>query len=78
VTLVLPQPARFRLTDSKAACFGEVFGLVRNNLSIYLITLVMAWVASLIGSLGLLVCGVGWLVTYPYADGYRSPIARPI
>jgi hypothetical protein len=70
VTLVLPAAtAKFAATNDLGAAFrfGEVFGLVRNNLSIYLITLVMAWVASLIGGLGALVCGVGWLVTYPYA-----------
>ena len=47
--------------------FGEVFGLVRDNFSTYLITAVMIWVANLIGGLGVILCGFGWLVTYPYA-----------
>lgn len=47
--------------------FGEVFGLVRENFGTYLLTLVMSWVANLIGGLGALVCGVGWLATRPYA-----------
>jgi Protein of unknown function (DUF4013) len=70
VTLVLPAAVAFFADagDLGAAFrFGEVFGLVRNNFSTYLVTLVMSWVASLIGGLGALVCGVGWLFTYPYA-----------
>jgi Sec-independent protein secretion pathway component TatC len=47
--------------------FGEVFAFVRENLSTYLLTFVMSWVANLIGSLGSLICGVGWLVTGPYS-----------
>ncbi|MFC2031658.1 hypothetical protein ACFLWA_13140, partial [Chloroflexota bacterium] len=47
--------------------FGDVFAFVRNHFSIYILVLVIGWVASLIGGLGLLVCGVGVLVTAPYA-----------
>lgn len=47
--------------------FGEVFRLVRENFGTYLLTLVMSWVANLIGGLGVLVCGVGWLATRPYS-----------
>ena len=47
--------------------FGEIFAFVRENLSTYLLTFVMSWVANLIGSLGSIICGVGWLVTGPYA-----------
>jgi hypothetical protein len=52
---------------SAAFRFGDVFALVRDNFVTYLLVLVIGWVASLIGGLGLLVCGVGVLVTAPYA-----------
>jgi hypothetical protein len=47
--------------------FGDVIAFVRDHLKTYLITFVMSWVASIIGSLGTIVCGVGWLVTAPYS-----------
>lgn len=47
--------------------FGRVFSLVRNNFSTYLIVLVMSWIASLIGGLGVIICLIGWLATYPYS-----------
>jgi hypothetical protein len=53
---------------TKAFRFGEVITLVRNNISLYLITFLMSWVASFVGGLGFLVCGIGWLVTAPYAQ----------
>ncbi len=31
------------------------------------ITFVMSWVAQIIGNLGAVVCGIGWVVTVPYA-----------
>jgi len=52
---------------SAAFRFGDVFRFVGDNLSTYLITFIMSWVANLVGSLGSVVCGIGWLVTYPYA-----------
>jgi hypothetical protein len=53
---------------SAAFRFGDVFNLVRNNFGTYLIVLVIGWVASIISGLGLLACGVGFLVTAPYAS----------
>jgi hypothetical protein len=47
--------------------FGDVLAFVRDNLATYLITFLMSWVANFIGQLGSAVCGVGWLVTVPYA-----------
>jgi hypothetical protein len=47
--------------------FGEIWALVRDNFSTYLIVLVMSWVASLIGGLGTIICLVGWLATVPYS-----------
>lgn len=52
---------------SAAFRFGDVINLVRENFGTYLIVLVIGWVASLIAGLGLLACGVGFLVTAPYA-----------
>jgi Sec-independent protein secretion pathway component TatC len=52
---------------SAAFRFGEVLSFVRDNLATYLITFLMSWVANFIGQLGSIVCGIGWLVTVPYA-----------
>jgi hypothetical protein len=61
--------ASFVAKDDMAAAFrfGDVFALVRDNFVTYLLVAVLSWVASIIGGLGLLVCGVGVLVTAPYA-----------
>jgi len=69
VSIVLPAAIAFYAdTDDLSAAFrfGEVLALVRDNLKTYIVTAVMSWVASLVGSLGSLVCGIGWLVTAPY------------
>lgn len=47
--------------------FGRVFSLVRNNFSTYLIVLVMSWIAGLLGGLGVIICLIGLLATYPYS-----------
>ncbi|MBI9047001.1 MAG: DUF4013 domain-containing protein [Anaerolineaceae bacterium] len=47
---------------------GEVFGLVKAAPVAYLIVIVGSIVASLIGSLGTLGCGIGVLLTMPYAQ----------
>lgn len=65
-------PAAFgRLADqgslAAALRFSDVIGLVRRNFSTYLVTVLMSWVASIVGGLGKLVCGVGWLATIPYS-----------
>jgi hypothetical protein len=69
VSIVLPAAtAVFAATNDLAAAFrfGDVFALVRDNLSTYLITFIMSWVASFIGGLGGIVCGVGAFLTAPY------------
>lgn len=69
ITIVLPAAtAIYAATGDLAAAFrfGEVFALVRDNLSTYLITLVMSWVASFLGGLGGVVCGLGSFLTAPY------------
>lgn len=57
---------------SAAFRFGDVVALVRDHFTTYLITAVMVWVAGIIGGLGLLLCGVGWLFTTPYASFVTS------
>jgi hypothetical protein len=69
ISIVLPAAIAFFAAEddlSAAFRFSEIFTLVRENLSTYLITFIMSWVAQLIGGLGSLVCGIGWLVTAPY------------
>lgn len=70
ISILLPAAIAFyaaRNDLSAAFRFGEVIAFVRKFLSTYLITFVMSWVASLIGGLGSVVCGVGALVTLPYS-----------
>jgi hypothetical protein len=70
MSIVLPAAIAFYVAhDDLGAAFrfGEVFAFVRNALSTYLITFLMSWVAQFIGQLGSIICGVGWLVTVPYA-----------
>ncbi len=70
MSIVLPAAIAFYVAhDDLGAAFrfGEVFAFVRDNLSNYLITFLMSWVAQFIGQLGSVICGVGWLATAPYA-----------
>ena len=70
VALVLPAAvAKYVVNDDLSAAFrfGEVISFVRKNLTTYILTAVMSWVAGLIGSLGTSLCGIGWLATYPYS-----------
>jgi hypothetical protein len=69
MSLALPAAIAFFAADDDLGAafrFGDVFGLVRDNIGTYLITWVMSWVANLIGEAGSLVCGIGWLLTFPY------------
>jgi len=71
ISIVLPAAiASYADTDDLGAAFrfSDIFALISNNLSTYLITFVMSWVASLVGSLGAFVLGIGWLVTAPYGS----------
>jgi hypothetical protein len=70
VALVLPAAVAFYVVhDDLAAAFrfGEVVRFAYKNLTTYILTAVMSWVAGLIGGLGTWVCLVGWLATYPYS-----------
>jgi hypothetical protein len=69
MSIVLPAAIAFYAAEDDLGAafrFGDVFGLVRDNLGTYLITWVMSWVANLIGEAGSLVCGIGWFLTFPY------------
>ena len=52
--------------------FGDILKWVRDHFTTYLITAVIAWVASIVSGLGLLVCLVGILFTAPYATFVTS------
>ena len=70
VALLLPAAVAFYVVNddlSAAFRFGAVVRFTRQSISTYIITAVLAWVASLIGGLGSSVCLIGWLATYPYS-----------
>jgi len=89
LSIVLPAAIGFYVDrDDLGAAFrfGEVLSFVRDNFKTYLLTFVMSWVAGLVGSLGALVCGIGWLVTGPYSymvtghlygQAYRTAMGQP-
>ncbi|MFC2031657.1 DUF4013 domain-containing protein [Chloroflexota bacterium] len=70
MSVVLPAATAFYAAEDELGAafrFGDVFSLVREHLSTYVTTFLMSWVAGLIGGAGGIVCGIGWLVTLPYA-----------
>jgi hypothetical protein len=70
ISLVYPAAVAFFAAEGEMGAafrFGDVFAFVRDNIATYLVTFLMSWVASFIGNLGSLVCGIGWLLTMPYA-----------
>lgn len=70
ITILLPAAIAFFVAEDELGAafrFGEVISFVRDNLSTYLVTFVMWWVASIVGSLGSLLCGIGVLATTPYS-----------
>ncbi len=44
--------------------FGELWAFIRENLSNYLIAIVLAWIASIIAGFGIILCGIGVVFTY--------------
>jgi hypothetical protein len=85
VGLLLPAAIAFFAVDGQlnsAFRFSEVIAFVRKNFSNYLIVLVLTWAVWLLAWLiGGIVCGIGLLVTIPYAvmvvghlygDAYRQ------
>ena len=90
ITLALP-PAlgRYLETGDLAAAFrfGEVFALMRDNIGAWIIALVVAWLAGLVASLGIILCVVGILFTafwanlvmmYLWGDVYRQASAKSL
>ena len=70
IGVVLPAAiGRFAATGqmNSAFKFGEVIAMVRKAPSAYLMVLLGSIVASLIGSLGVILCVIGVLFTYAYA-----------
>ena len=70
ISILLPAAIAFFVAEDELGAafrFGEVISFVRDNLSTYLVTFVMSWVASIVGSLGSLLCGIGVLATMPYS-----------
>jgi hypothetical protein len=70
ISILLPAAIAFFVADGQIGAafrFGQIFAFVRDNLSTYLITFLLSWVASLIGALGVILCGLGWFVTTPYS-----------
>ncbi len=68
--LVLPAAiGNVAATDELKAAFqfGEVVGLVRDNLGAYIIVLLGGMVAGLVASLGVIACAIGVLFTGAYA-----------
>ncbi len=71
LALVLPASiTRYAATGEFGAAFrfGEVIGMVRDNLGVYLMVLVMTIVAQMIGGMGGIVLGCGALFTGFYAQ----------
>ena len=71
LSLTLPAAiAKFAAEGELASAFhfGEVIDLIRNNLTIYVITAVMVWVTSIISGLGLLFCFIGVFFTGVYTE----------
>jgi hypothetical protein len=70
VALLLPAALGNLVTEgSIGAAFriGELFNMVKSNIGAFVIAVLGAWVASLVGSLGSIACGIGVLVTMVYA-----------
>jgi hypothetical protein len=90
IALALPSAlGRYLETDDLGAAFrfGEVFALVRDNIGTWIIALVVAWLAGLIASLGIILCVVGVLFTafwanlvmmYLWGDAYREASAKSL
>jgi hypothetical protein len=61
--------ARYVATNtlSEAFKFGDVFGFVRKSIGSWLILILVAILAGIVGQLGIIACGVGVLFTLFYA-----------
>ena len=89
VALVMPAATiRYALTGEFASAFqfGQIFGLISANLGNYILVLVLSWLASLLGGLGVIACGIGVLFTsfwaylvqgHLYGQFYRASQQAP-
>ena len=78
LALFLPAAIAFYVAEGEVSAafrFGDVFGFVRDNFGTYVVVAVLGWIAGIIGGLGLLLCGVGFLVTGPYSGWVTSHLA---
>jgi hypothetical protein len=88
MTLVLPAAlTHYAVTGDFGAAFrfGEVIGMVRNNLGAYLMVVVITILGGLIGSLGSIACIIGVVFTsfysvlimyYAYGQAYRVAVGN--
>jgi hypothetical protein len=68
--VILPAAAgQYVSTNSIGAAlqFQEVLALVQNNIGDFLVVFLLGIVASIIGGLGAIACGIGLIFTIPYA-----------
>ena len=49
---------------SAAFQFGEIFNFIKDNIGDYIIVVLVAWVAGLIGGLGIILCVIGVFFTF--------------
>ena len=72
MSLLLPAAIAFYAAEDELGAafrFGDVFALVRDNFTTYLILAIVSWAVYTVGGiLGIIVCGLGWLFTIPYAE----------
>ncbi len=56
---------RYAVTGEFAAAFrfNEIFNLITKNIGNYIVVILLSWVASFLGGLGAIVCGVGAFFT---------------
>ena len=75
VALLLPAAFGNLVTEGTiGAAFrvGELFNIVKSSIGAFVIAILGAWVASLVGSLGSIACGVGVLITMVYAQAITA------
>jgi hypothetical protein len=72
--LLVPALGIYADTDNLGAAFrlGDVFGLLRANVSAYLMAIVGVFLASFVASLGLIACCIGVFVTAALASAVNS------
>ena len=59
---------------SSAFRFGEIFSFIRRNIGDYLITVLLAFVAGLVATLGIIFCLVGGIFLPPFGPSWSAVI----